>query len=91
MMKAFAPPRPVPCRKEKMKMKGNERKMKGNEKKINSTGRTLRKTNVEILNGRLPLEHSSDWRETLSKRVSGDLQHFFDVENFVVAIFKKYM
>ena len=31
---------------------------------------------VETLNGRLPLEHGSDRRETLGKRVSDDLQLF---------------
>ena len=30
----------------------------------------------ETSNGRLPPEHGSDWRETLGKRVSGDLQVF---------------
>ena len=30
----------------------------------------------ETSNGRLPLEDGSDWRETLGKRVSDDLQHF---------------
>ena len=57
---ASAPPRPVPCRAGKKK---------------NSTGRTPEKI-VETLNGRLPLEHGSDRRETLAKRVSGDLQCF---------------
>ena len=31
---------------------------------------------VEILNGRFPLEQSSDQRETLTKLVSGDFQFF---------------
>ena len=31
---------------------------------------------IETLNGRLPLEHGSDRRETLGKRVSSDLQVF---------------
>ena len=30
----------------------------------------------ETMNGRLPLEHGSDRRETLAKRVSDDLQLF---------------
>ena len=30
----------------------------------------------ENLNGRLALEDGSDWRETLGKRVSDDLEHF---------------
>ena len=35
-----------------------------------------RKLFCETLNGRLPLEHGSDRRETLGKRVSDDLQLF---------------
>ena len=31
---------------------------------------------TKISNGRLPPEDGSDWRETLGKRVSDDLQHF---------------
>ena len=31
---------------------------------------------VQTLNGRLPLEHGSDRRETLGKRVSDDSRHF---------------
>ena len=30
----------------------------------------------QTLNGRLPPEDSSDWPETLGKRVSDDLEHF---------------
>ena len=43
----------------------------------------------ETLNGRLPLEHSSDSRETLAKRVSEDLQIFVfaDAESI---FFRKY-
>ena len=38
--------------------------------------RAPRKLFCEGLNGRLPLEHSSDSRQTLAKRVSDDLQFF---------------
>ena len=31
---------------------------------------------LETLNGRLPLKHSSDWPQTLPKRVSDDPRHF---------------
>ena len=61
---ASAPPRPVPCRAGKKK---------------NSPRRTPNKKIrffVETLNGCLPLEHGSDRRETLGKRVSDDLEHF---------------
>ena len=43
---------------------------------------------VATSNGRLPLEQSSDRRETLAKRVSDDLQHFiFRRRKFVLVIF----
>ena len=38
--------------------------------------RRKQKRNCQTLNGHLPLEHGSDRRETLGKRVSDDLQHF---------------